>query len=137
MPWALYNQLAQGIVLPHKTMHDKLTVQNVATLVDRDVWTLGKGECFVPFRCVNLHRPVLQPNSVPKPSVTDTMTLVPDKEGHARVKEALATVKPVQYWHSDAEFADMQGEVEMLSRSGFKYTFVTRRFVWCSDAKVI
>lgn len=136
MPWALYNQLAQGIVLPHKTMHDKLTVQNVALHAEGDVWPLGNNECFVPFRRVNLHRPLMQPNCVPKPAIVDTITPVPDREAHAKVAAALATVKPVQYWPSDDEFADMQGEVEMLSREGFRYTFVAREYVWCSDDKV-
>lgn len=136
MPWALYNQLAQGVVLPHKTMHDKLTVQNVAMYADGDVWPLSARECFVPFRRVNLARPVMQPNCVPKPAIEDCVTPVPDAEARQRVGEALATVKPVQYWPSEDEFRHMQGEVEMLSQGGFRYTFMAREFVWCSDDHV-
>jgi len=136
MPWALYNQLAQGAVLPHKTMHDKLMVQNVVMYADGDVWSLGDGECFVPFRRVNLQRPLMQPNCVPKPDVGETLTPVPDGEAHARVQAALASVNPVQYWLSDDEFRHMQGEVEMLFSRALRYSFMAREFVWCSDEKI-
>lgn len=111
----MFHKVAQGVVMPNVTLSDKAVIDAMMYVTDLPTWRLDDRSTFVVCRVVNVERAIMQPNYVPIPHHKAGTVPIDDKHGRTLVKDALATIKPVQYWPSDGEHRELVGRLQALT----------------------
>jgi len=114
MPWAVYHQLAHGVVVPNKTLNDKAILDALVYVTCGDVWSVN-GNAFVVCSSVNVDRPVMQPKCVPLPNVKEETWHVPANDAQYILKHICA--HPPQPWPDTDEHAALKAQLQCVKSS--------------------
>lgn len=125
MPWAVYHQLAHGVVVPNKTMNDKALIEALVYITCGDVWHVD-GKSFVVCASVNVDRPVMQPNCVPMPLVKEGLWHVPAKDAQYKLKHICK--HPPQHWPDADEQAALKEQLQCV-KSPLQWVYYERIIV--------
>jgi hypothetical protein len=114
MPWAVYHQLAHGVVVPNKTLNDKAILDALVYITCGDVWDVGGKACVV-CSSVNVDRPVMQPKCVPVPRVKEGTWHVTTREARDKLKCICA--HPPQHWPDSDELSALKAQLQCVKSS--------------------